>query len=97
MAMMPLTGYFGTGATTNFGWFAISSFEETRLFQWISDGAMTFEAWERPLDFFHQRIGGAILIPILIVIHAGAALYHHCHKKDDSLLRMLPGIRSRQR
>lgn len=96
MIMMPLTGYFGTGAPTDFGWFALPSFEDTQLFQWVSGSTMTFEVWEQPLDFFHKRIGGALLVWILIVVHAGAALYHHFYRKDDSLVRMLPGIRSRQ-
>jgi cytochrome b561 len=93
MVMMPLTGYLGTGAPTDFGWFAIPSFEDSRLFEWISGGVMTFKQWEKPLDFFHEEIGGALLVWILIVLHTGAALYHHFRKKDDVLLRMLPARR----
>jgi len=90
MITMPLTGYFGTGAPTDFGWFVIPSFENSHLFEWISGGSMSFEQWEKPLDFFHKRIGGALFVWILIVIHASAALYHHYYKKDESLVRMLP-------
>ncbi len=42
---------------------------------------MSFEAWEQPLDVFHHHIGGALLVWILIVIHAGAALYHRYYKE----------------
>ncbi len=50
MIMMPLTGYFGAGAPTDFGCLTIPEFGETRFFQWLSGGAMSFEAWEQPLD-----------------------------------------------
>jgi cytochrome b561 len=93
MIMMPLTGYFGTGAPTDFGWFAIPSFEDSRWFGWISGGSISFEQWEKPLDFFHKEIGGALLVWILIVIHTGAALYHHYYRKNDTLRRILPGRR----
>ena len=95
MILMPLSGYFGTGAPTDFGLFTVPSFEETRLFHWVSGDAITFEAWEQPLDFFHKRIGGALFVWILIVIHVSAGLYHHYYRKDNSLVRMLPGSRVR--
>jgi cytochrome b561 len=90
MVMMPLTGYLGTGAPTEFGWFTVPSFEDTELFQWMSGGTMTFEEFEKPLDFLHKDLGGALFVWILIVIHTAAALYHHFVRKDDVLRRMLP-------
>jgi len=93
MITMPLTGYIGTGVATEFFYlFQIPKFADTVLFQWfVVDGlGMTFKEFEKPIDFFHKDIGGALLVWILIVIHISAALYHHLYKKDDVLERMLP-------
>lgn len=89
MIFMPLTGYLGTGAPTDFGLFAVPSFADTSLFQRISGGTMSFEEWEEPLDFVHKEILGAWLVWILVVVHASAALYHHYRLRDDTLNRML--------
>lgn len=35
------------------------------------------------------------LLVALVVLHAGAAFYHHLFQNDDTLARMLPGRRSR--
>lgn len=93
MIAMPITGYLGTGRSTNvFGLFTIPRFDETSVFQsWVVEGlGMTFEQWERPIDFAHKDIGGAIILPILLALHIGAALFHHLWRKDDVLRRMLP-------
>jgi cytochrome b561 len=90
MIMMPLTGYLGTDAPTGVGWLAVPNFADTQFFAWLSGGVVGFDEWERPLDFFHRRIGGALLVWILILIHVSAALYHHFGKNDAVLARMLP-------
>jgi len=93
MIMMPITGYIGTGIATEFFYlFQIPKFEDTALFQWlvVDTLGVTFEGFEEPVDFFHKDIGGAVLVWMLIVGHIGAALFHHYHKKDDVLIRMLP-------
>ena len=33
----------------------------------------------------------------LIVLHVGAALFHHTVKRDNVLRRMLPGLKARQK
>ena len=96
MIAMPITGYIGTGLGAEFFYlFHIPKFEETVLFQWlVSDTlGLTFKEFEKPVDFFHKDIGGALLVWILIIIHIGAALFHHFYKKDDVLTRMLPNIK----
>jgi len=93
MIAMPITGYLGTGLGTEFFYlFHILKFEETALFQWlvIDTLGMTFKEFEKPIDFFHKDIGGAVLVWLLILGHIAAALFHHFHKKDDVLVRMLP-------
>ena len=54
---------------------------------------LTFEEWEKPIDFFHKEIMGAWLVWMLIVGHAGAALYHHVKLKDRTLVKMTGGSR----
>ena len=94
MILMPLTGYLGTGKTTDFFFlFQIPKFEDTRLFDAFVWGylGLTFEEFEKPLDFFHKKIMGEWLVWILIVGHAGAALYHHFVLKDRTLIKMSKG------
>jgi len=46
----------------------------------------------RELREFHEWIGWAIIV--IALLHAAAALYHHCVLKDRVLKRMLPGSAS---
>lgn len=92
MIYMPITGYLGTGAPTEFfSLFEIPKFADTALFHTVVEGwwGMTFKEFEVPMDFIHKN-SGAFLIWILVAIHAGAALYHHYVRKDFVLKRMLP-------
>jgi cytochrome b561 len=85
MIAMPVTGYIGTGVATEYFYlFQIPKFEDT----WL-----TFEEWEAPIDFFHKEIMGAWLVWMLIVGHAGAALYHHLKLKDRTLEKMTGVLR----
>lgn len=91
MIVMPLTGYLGTGANTEyFFMFDIPKFESTYLFNmFVTEGAgISFKEFEQPLDFIHKDIGGAWLVWLLILGHAVAALYHHFLKKDHTLHKM---------
>lgn len=94
MILMPLTGYLGTGKATDFFFmFEIPKFEDTWLFNafvWEYLG-LTFKEFEAPIDFFHKKIMGAWLVWMLILGHAGAALYHHYKSKDRTLMKMLKG------
>jgi len=81
-----------TGVATEFFFlFEIPKFADTWLFQTlVADGmGLTFEQFEAPMDFIHKQ-GGAYLVWLLILGHAAAALYHHYHLKDRTLLKMLP-------
>lgn len=92
LIVMPLTGYLGTGVATEFFFlFEIPKFADTWLFQvLIAEGlGLSFEQFEAPIDFIHKQ-GGAYLVWLLILGHAAAALYHHYHLKDRTLLKMLP-------
>lgn len=72
MVIMPITGYLGTGANTEYFFvFEIAKFEE----------------FEKPIDFIHKSLG-AWIVWVLIFGHALAALYHHYVKKDRTLQKM---------
>ena len=91
MIVLPLTGYLGTGVDTEwFFLFDIPKFESTALFEWLVVGqlGLDFVTFERPIDFIHKEVLGKWLAWLLIVGHAGAALYHHYVKKDDTLSKM---------
>ena len=91
MILMPLTGYLGTGAHTEYFFlFDIPKFESTHLYSVLvaDEPGMTFKEFEKPLDFVHKDIGGAWLVWLLILGHVMAALYHHIVKKDFTLYRM---------
>lgn len=91
MILMPLTGYLGTGANTEyFFMFDIPKFESTALFNaLVAEGlGMTFKEMEQLLDFMHKDIGGAWLVWLLILGHVMAALHHHYIKGDRTLRKM---------
>jgi cytochrome b561 len=92
MIVMPVTGYMGTGVNTEFfGLFEITQFRNTELYELMVTGwlDLDWDHFEKPVDFIHKR-GGATLVWMLILVHIAAALYHHLHKKDNVLRRMLP-------
>jgi cytochrome b561 len=91
MIAMPLTGYLGTGANTEYFFlFDIPKFELTPLYEAFVFNVMgmNFKEFEEPLDFLHKDIGGAWLVWLLILGHVSAALYHHFVKKDRTLQKM---------
>jgi cytochrome b561 len=97
MIIMPITGYLGTGtATEYFFQFDIPKFADTAAFRVVFKGWMglTFEAFEKPIDFIHKK-SGAYVVWVLVGIHAAAALYHHFVRKDIALIRMLSPITNR--
>ena len=94
MILMPLTGYIGTGVNTEFFFlFDIPKFESTMVYETIvTQGlGLTFEEFEAPIDFFHKEIMGEYLVWMLILGHAGAAMYHHFVLKDRTLKKMTSG------
>ncbi|AIR89348.1 cytochrome b [Pseudomonas cremoricolorata] len=90
LILMPLTGYLGTGADTDYGLFSVTGFNETALFGWISNHyAVSWEAFEAPLDVVHHFVGKWVAW-VVVGLHVLAALYHHAVRRDDTLRRMLP-------
>jgi len=94
MIVMPLTGYIGTGVAVEYFYlFQIPKFEDTWMFDvfvWDYLG-LTFDEFEKPIDFFHKEVMGEWLVWMLIVGHAAAALYHHFIFKDRTLIKMTRG------
>lgn len=93
LIVMPLTGYVGTGAPTDFGLFTVPGFNDTALFGWIGrTWALSWEAFEAPIDTVHHFIGQYVAWAV-VLLHVAAALYHHRVRRDGVLARMLPGAR----
>lgn len=94
MIIMPITGYLGTGANTDYFFlFEITKFENTALFQSLFHEGLgiAFEDFEKPIDFIHKNLLGEWLVWLLIVGHAAAAMYHHFVKQDRTLRKMTSG------
>ena len=92
MVAMPLTGYLGTGANSEYFFlFDIPSFKDTALFETWFGLDMTFEEFEEPIDFIHKDILGAWVVWLLILGHVLAALYHHFIRGDRTLRKMTNG------
>ena len=94
MILMPITGYIGTGVNTEFFLsFDIPKFESTGLYQLIVTDwlGLTFEQFEAPIDFIHKEVMGEYIVWMLILGHAGAAMYHHFINKDRTLKKMTSG------
>ena len=92
MVAMPLTGYLGTGANSEYFFlFDIPSFKDTALFEAWFALDMTFEEFEEPIDFIHKDILGAWVVWLLILGHVLAALYHHFIRGDRTLRKMTNG------
>ena len=93
LIVMPLTGYVGTGAPTDFGLFTVPGFNDTALFGWIGrTWGLSWEAFEAPIDAVHHFIGQYVAWAV-VLLHVAAALYHHRVRRDGVLARMLLGAR----
>jgi len=91
MLAMPISGYLGNGAGVNYGFFRIPSFRGSGIADRIfSTFGTTYDQWNVFFDTFHYGISGPFILPILLLVHAGAAIYHHAVQKDKVLMRMLP-------
>lgn len=89
---MPISGYLGNFGGVDYGIFKVPPFWQTGMADWIfATFAVTPEQWDVFFDTFHYRVVGPYIFPAVILIHAGAAVFHHVVQKDDVLRRMLPG------
>ncbi len=91
MIIMPITGYLGTGANTDYFFlFEVPKFSDTWLFSQLIEQnlGIDFQTFEKPMDFIHKQVLGAWLAWILIAGHITAALYHHFIRQDQTLNKM---------
>jgi cytochrome b561 len=62
-----------------------------RLHQWVSKHKqMPLITFMEPFAQFHRDTGADIVLPVLLGLHIGAALYHHFILQDTVLIRLLP-------
>lgn len=95
MIAMPISGYLGNFGGVDYGFFQVPPFRLTALASWIfTTFDISPEQWDMVFDTFHYRIVGPYVLPTLVALHAGAALYHHFIKQDNVLRRMLPTVKA---
>jgi len=87
MIAMPISGDLGTVVAIEFmGLGDIPSFKDTALFKSLG---VAWETFETPIDFVPKN-AGACLVWVLVLLHAGAALFHRYVTRADGRRRMLP-------
>ncbi len=74
-----------------YGPIKVAVFRNTSLYDpLVTRGlGVDWNTFESAVDWFHKNLGGVYILLPLIVVHAGAALYHHYVVRDRTLLRML--------
>jgi cytochrome b561 len=90
MLGLPLTGYLGFGGAPKlFFALEIPTFRETWVFTSLISGQLgiSWESFEGVMDMLHKT-GGTYVVPALIALHIGAALFHHLIRRDTVLRRM---------
>ncbi len=91
LIIMPITGYMGTGANTEyFSMFDIPKFSDTAFYHFLVSNnlGLTFKEFEKPLDYIHKDVIGSWLLWIMITGHISAVFYHTYIKNDYTLYKM---------
>lgn len=92
MIAIPLAGWLMVSASHSApSWFGLFNWPLLPGFAGLDKAAS--HQWHETFETIHVALGWAMII--LIPAHIGAALYHHLLRKDNVLLRMLPGTRLR--
>lgn len=74
------------------GWVGISLFGARDIFGWFSLPALTSQNEELANQVLAVHTSVAWLLIVLIIGHAGMALFHYFVRKDNVLRRMLTGL-----
>jgi cytochrome b561 len=77
------------------GWVATSLYPALAVFGRFSLPALTAPDEARSAAVFAAHALAAYALAALVIMHVGAALYHHFVRGDGVLVRMLPGLRKR--
>ena len=90
LLLMPISGYMTTYDPTDFGLFVVPACRDTAFAQWIrSMFGLTVLELEDVMWTAHSFLG-KWLAWVLVLLHVGAALFHHFVRRDTVLRRMLP-------
>jgi cytochrome b561 len=77
------------------GWLGVSYFDARMTLVGVNLPSLAGKNEDAAKTVFMLHKAGAILIALLVIMHVGAALFHHFVRKDGVLRRMLPGLRPR--
>lgn len=79
----PLVGLTNVPGLIRFAW----------VHQWVREHfQMPLITFMGPFAQFHRDTGADIVLPVLLGLHIGAALYHHFILQDTVLIRLLPSL-----
>ena len=78
------------------GWLGISLYPALSIHGWFSLPGLAAPNQKMSETVLMLHKLAAITLGLLVLVHIGAALFHHLIKKDNVLRRMLPGIKQRQ-
>jgi cytochrome b561 len=78
------------------GWRGVSQYPALGIFGFNLPGiAAASQTGAAQSFFWHETLGK--VMALLIVVHIGAAIFHHAVRKDGVLRRMLPNLRQKQK
>lgn len=93
MIAIPLAGWLMASASHHPPmWFGLFTWPALPGFAGLDKAGS--HAWHEVFESIHVTLGWAMVV--LAVAHIAAGLYHHLVRKDNVLLRMLPGTRLRR-
>jgi cytochrome b561 len=93
MVAIPLAGWLMVSANGfSPSWFGLFDWPAFPGFAGLDQAAA--HDWHEVFESLHVTLGWAMVV--LIPCHVAAGLYHHLMRKDNVLLRMLPGTRLRE-
>ena len=91
MIIMPVTGYMGVGVAVDYFFlFDIPTFKERGVLEIFAGEGVDYKEFGERVHGVHHMLGQWV-VWVLILGHAGAALYHHFGKGDRTLKRMTTG------
>jgi cytochrome b561 len=78
------------------GWVGISLYPALVVFDSFAIPSLMAADQAKSVAVFTAHAIAAFTLVALVMMHVGAALYHHFIRRDGVLLRMLPGLRTRR-
>jgi cytochrome b561 len=89
--------YLGLIVVPLLGWIGVSLYPALTVFGGLTLPGLVAPDQAKSVAVFAAHATAAFVLVGLVVMHVGAALYHHFIRRDGVLQRMLPGLRTSRR